>query len=70
MRPAAATPPASSTLVKIVRRRGVSHGPACATTQARIPVAAATAVVAPAMHCAHMPRRIRRPGRLMRPAVY
>jgi hypothetical protein len=53
MRPAAMTPPASSALVKTVRRRGVSHAPAWATMQARSPVAAAPAVIAPATHCMH-----------------
>ena len=35
-------------------RAGVSQRPACATSHARLPVVAAPAVIAPAMHCMHM----------------
>jgi uncharacterized protein len=51
---AAVTASAISATVSARRRRGVNHAGLRAAAQARMPVAAAVAVAAVAMHCAHM----------------
>jgi hypothetical protein len=52
--PAASTAIVSNATVSALRRRSVSHSGLRAAAQARTPVAAAVAVAAVAMHCAHM----------------
>lgn len=54
IRPPASTPAPISTNVSLRRRDGVSQAGDRATSQARIPVAAAPALIAPTMHCTHM----------------
>jgi hypothetical protein len=60
---------AISATVSARRRPGVNHAGLRAAAHARTPVAAAVAVAAVAMHCAHMRVSMAKPRRLARPRV-
>src|ERR671914_1912088 len=60
---------AISAAVSARRRRGVNHTGLREAAHARTPVAAAVAVAAVAMHCAHMRVSMAKPRRSARPRV-